>query len=129
MYAEEICSTADLTGQVSYSIQQCRVLPNLIRVPTRSAHVDQTNYHPTIEFDEQRILGWWCDRPTSSRFIGCCSHVSCAIWFLSYERWQATKRNMPSGTFINLATDSTQFSDFYDSSEEESDEDVLYSLP
>ncbi|CAF5081064.1 unnamed protein product, partial [Rotaria magnacalcarata] len=37
-YAEEKCSTTDLTGVVNYTVQQARDYRNLIRVPTQSAH-------------------------------------------------------------------------------------------
>ena len=37
-YAEEKCSTTNLTGIVDYSLQRCKIISNLIRVPTQSAH-------------------------------------------------------------------------------------------
>ena len=37
-YAEEKCSTTDLTGIVNYTVQRCKNISNLIRVPTQSAH-------------------------------------------------------------------------------------------
>ena len=127
-YAEERCSSTDLTGNVQYSIQRCLTFPNLIRVPTKSAHIDRKIHHPTIQFENHQILGWWCDCSIGSRFIGCCSHISSAIWFLSYERWQTQRREMPSGSYMNLATDAIQVSDFYDSSDDDED-NTRYSLP
>jgi hypothetical protein len=127
-YAEEKCSTTDLTGTVEYNIQICKMIPNLIRVPTRSAHIDRRIFYPTIQFTNQQIIGWWCDCSIGGRFIGCCSHISSAIWFLSYERWQTQKRHMPSGSYMDLATDSIQVSDFYDSSDDDDDDSVRYSL-
>jgi len=127
-YAEEKCSTTDLTGEVQYTIQQCKIIPNLIRVPTQSAHIDRTIYHPTIQFTDEQILGWWCECYIGGRFIGCCSHISSALWFLSCERWQTKKRHMPSGSFMDLATDAIQVSDYYDSSDGDDDNNTRYSL-
>ncbi|CAF1931676.1 unnamed protein product [Rotaria magnacalcarata] len=85
-YAEERCSTTNLTSGVAYSVHRCKVIPNLIRIPTQSAHSNRVTYHPTIHFTDQAILGWWCDCFTGARFLDCCSHIASAIWFLSYQR-------------------------------------------
>jgi hypothetical protein len=129
-YAEEKCSTTNLTGIVNYTIQRCKIVSNLIRVPTQSAHSNQTIYHPTIQFTKEEVIGWWCDCYGGARFLGCCSHVSSAIWFLSYERWQTQMRHMPSGNYMNFATDAIQvnLSDFYDSSDGDDDGNSRYSL-
>ncbi|CAF3872817.1 unnamed protein product [Rotaria sp. Silwood1] len=127
-YAEEKCSTTDLTGIVDYTIQRCKSISNLIRVPTQSAHSNRITYHPTIQFTNEQILGWWCDCFTGARFLGCCSHISSAIWFLGCERWQTQKRHMPSGSYMNFATDAIQVSDFYDSSDGDNDDNSRYSL-
>ncbi|CAF3996166.1 unnamed protein product [Rotaria magnacalcarata] len=125
-YAEERCSTTNLTGDVAYSVHRCKIIPNLIRIPTQSAHSNRVTYHPTIHFTDQAILGWWCDCFTGARFLGCCSHIASAIWFLSYQRWQTQQRHIPSGEYKNLATDSIQVSDFYDSSDD--DDSQRYTL-
>ena len=118
-YAEERCSTIDLTGVVDYTIQRSKDYSNLIRVPTRSAHSARTTYHPTIQFSSDRITNWWCDCPVGNRYIGSCSHIASAIWFLSFERWQIEPRRMSSGNYINLATDASQLSDFYDTTDDD----------
>ncbi|CAF2098267.1 unnamed protein product [Rotaria magnacalcarata] len=125
-YAAERCSTANLTSDVAYSVHRCKIIPNLIRIPTQSAHSNRVTYHPTIHFTDQAILGWWCDCFIGARFLGCCSHIASAIWFLSYQRWQTQQRHMPSGKYKNLATDSIQVSDFYDSSDD--DDSQRYTL-
>ncbi|CAF1138934.1 unnamed protein product [Rotaria sordida] len=127
-YAEEKCSTTDLTGIVDYTVQRCKSISNLIRVPTQSAHSNRIIYHPTIQFTNEQILGWWCDCFTGARFLGCCSHISSAIWFLGCERWQTQKHHMPSGSYMNLATDAIQVSDCYDSSDGDDDDNSRYSL-
>ena len=81
-YTEEKCFTMNLTGIVDYSVQRCKILSNLIRVPTQSAHSNRIVYHPTIQFTNEQVLGWWCDCFTGARVLGCCSHISSAIWFL-----------------------------------------------
>ncbi|CAF0913279.1 unnamed protein product [Rotaria sordida] len=76
-----------------------------------------------------RLLAcWWCDCNIGGRFLGCCSHISSAIWFLCYERWQTRQRHMSSGSYMTLATDAIQVSDFYDSSDNEDDNISRYSL-
>ena len=127
-YAEERCSTTDLTGTVNYTVQRCKNISNLIRIPTQSAHSNRIIYHPTIHFTSDQVLGWWCDCFTGARFLGCCSHIASAIWFLSCQRWQTQKRHMPSGSYMNLATDAMQVSDFYDSSDGDDDDNSRYSL-
>ena len=78
-YAEERCSTTDLTGTVNYTVQRCKNISNLIRIPTQSAHSNRIIYHPTIHFTSDQVLGWWCDCFTCARFLGCCSHIASAI--------------------------------------------------
>ncbi|CAF1091639.1 unnamed protein product [Rotaria sordida] len=127
-YAEEKCSTTDLTGIVDYTVQRYKSISNLIRVLTQSAHSNRIIYHPTIQFTNEQILGWWCDCFTGARFLGCCSHISSAIWFLGCEWWQTQKHHMPSGSYMNLATDAIQVSDCYDSSDGGDDDYSRYSL-
>jgi hypothetical protein len=86
-------------------------------------------YHPTIQFTNQQVLWWrWCDCLTGGQFLGCCSHISSAIWFLYCEQWQTQKRHMPSGSYMNIATDVIQVSDFYDSSDGDDNDSLRYSL-
>ncbi|CAF4951949.1 unnamed protein product [Rotaria magnacalcarata] len=84
-YAEERYSSTNLTSDVASSVHRCKIIPNLIRIPTQSAHSNRVKYHPTIHFTDQAILGWWCDCFTGARFLGCCSHIASVIWFLSYQ--------------------------------------------
>lgn len=125
-YAEERCSSTDLTSDVVYTVQRCKIISNLIRIPTQSAHSNRAIYHPTIHFTDKLITGWWCDCFTGARFLGCCSHIASAIWFLSFQRWKTEQCHMPSGTYKNFVIDSTPISDFYDSSDD--DDSLLYSL-
>lgn len=121
-YAEEKSATTQLTTLVEYEIYKCNEFPNLIRVPTRSAHVSRLSYNPTIQFTTEEISNWWCDCPIGNTLIGCCSHVASAVWFLSFQRWQFQKRSMPSGDFINFLRDSKELSDFYDSTDNDDDD-------
>ncbi|CAF3409468.1 unnamed protein product [Rotaria socialis] len=99
-YTEERCSTTNLTSDVAYSVHRCKIIPNLIRIPTQLAHSNRVTY--------QAILGWWCDCFAGARFLGYCSHIASAILFLSHQRWQTQQRHMPSAEYKNLATDSKQ---------------------
>ncbi|CAF4568929.1 unnamed protein product [Rotaria socialis] len=106
-YAEERCSTTNLTSDIAYSVHQCKIIPNWIRIPTQSAHSNRVTYHPTIHFTDQAIL-------------------ASAIWFLSHQRWQTQQYHMPLGEYKNLATDLMQVSDFYDPSDD--DDSQRYTL-
>jgi hypothetical protein len=126
-YAEEKSSTTDLTGPVDYIIYRCKEFPNLIQVPTQSAHVNRLTYHPTIRFTREEILDWWYDCRAGNRFIGCCSHIASVIWFLSFERWQTQSHRMPSGTFLNFVTDAAilpEFSNSTDDSDDDNEDDL-----
>lgn len=127
-YAEEKVGTSKLTGDVDYTIQRCRLFPNIIRIPTQSAHRDRTAYHPIIQFSREEILGWWCDCCIGNRFVGCCSHISSAIWFLSYQRWQSNDSRRTSTSMMNFVSDAIPISDFYDSSDDEDASTYRYSL-
>lgn len=127
-YVEENTDRTESTGAIGYTIQRCRLFPNIIRAPTQSAHKNRKTYHPTVQFSEDEILGWWCDCPIGNRIIGCCSHVSSVIWFLSYERWQSTNAHRRSTITTDLFQDALTISDFYDSSDDEDSRNDRYSL-
>ena len=57
-YAAEKHSTAGQTQATNYILQRCKIIPNLIRVPTQSAHSSRTSYHPTLQFTNEKLLGW-----------------------------------------------------------------------
>ncbi|CAM4761070.1 unnamed protein product [Rotaria magnacalcarata] len=57
-YAEEKTSTTNLSGHVECVVYRCKDFPDLIRVPTRSAHVNCTTYHPIIKFTSDNTLEW-----------------------------------------------------------------------
>lgn len=123
-YAEERSSTTDLTESVDYPMFRCRKFPDIIKVPTQSAHIKRKTYNPIIRFDSEQVLDWWCDCPSGHRYVGCCSHVASAIWFLSFQRWQTQSGIMRSGDFINLFPDAgVQPETFESSSESASDTD------
>lgn len=113
----------NLTGPVDYTIHRCKEFPNIIRVPTQSAHVNRLTYHPTIRFTTEEISDWWCNCPAGNRFLGCCSHIASVIWFLSFERWQTQSRPMPSTTFIDFIADAANLSDSTDSTDDTDDDD------
>ena len=118
-YAEERCSTTDLTELVDDTIQRSKEYSHLIRVPTRSAHSARTTYHPIIQFSYDQITNWWCDCPVGNRYISSCNHIASVLWILSFDRLQIETRRMSSGNYINLATDASQLSDFYDTTDDD----------
>ncbi|CAF4665627.1 unnamed protein product, partial [Rotaria socialis] len=104
-YPAEKATTTDLNGAVNYGIYRYNDYPNIIRVPTKSAHVNRLTRNPIIQFTSDEVLEWWCDCAIGNGLLGCYSHVASAIWFLSFQRWQLNSRNMPSRNFINYVTD------------------------
>ncbi len=54
-YAEEKTSSTDLTESVDYTIYKCKDFPNIIRIPTRSAHVNRLTHNPIIQFTSHTI--------------------------------------------------------------------------
>jgi hypothetical protein len=122
-YTEERASTAHLTGSVNYTIHRCKEFPDLIKVRTQSGHVSRVKYHPIIRFSTEEITNWWCDCSAGNRFIGCCSHIASAIWFLSFERWQTPAGRIPSGNFINFVHDASVVAELFDSTDVSASED------
>jgi hypothetical protein len=127
-YLEKKWGAMSIFGIVEYTYNYVKWFQTWY-APNRSAHINRRIFYPTIQFTNQQTIGWGCDCPIVGRFIGCCSHISSTTWFLSYERWQAQKHHMPSGSYMNLATHSIQVSNFYNSSDDgDDDDDVRYSL-
>ena len=127
-YAAEKVGNTSLTGAVAYTIQRCRLFPNVIRAPTQSAHSQRRSYYPTIQFSPDEIRGWWCDCPIGSRIVGCCSHVSSVIWFLCYQRSKSNDARRTTADPMNFARDSMVISDFDDSSNDDDATSYRYSL-
>lgn len=115
-YAEERSSTTDLNGTTDYPVYTCSKFPNIIRIPTRSAHVNRKTYNPIVRYAPEEVLDWWCDCPAGNRYVGCCSHIASAVWFLSFQRWQTKARRMRSGEFIELFTDAAAQPEPFESS-------------
>ena len=57
-FGAEKHSAADQTQTTNYILQRCRVIPNLIRVPIQSAHSSRKIYHPTLQFTNEKLIGW-----------------------------------------------------------------------
>ncbi|CAF1217669.1 unnamed protein product [Didymodactylos carnosus] len=104
-YAEEHCSTTDLTQHANYIIQICAA-PDLIRIKLRSRHITAQSYWSYIQFSQLSIEGSCCNYKTRNRTV--------------------ETRQKPSGSFLAIFDDSIQVSGFYDSTDEE--DNATYSL-
>lgn len=122
-YAEERSSTTDLTKTLDYPIYRCQRFPDVIKAPTRSAHISRKTYNPIIRFNSETVLDWWCDCPSGSRYVGCCSHIASVIWFLSFERWQLQSHRKGSSGFVDLFMDAAVLPEVIESSSEDDDDD------
>ncbi|CAF1166276.1 unnamed protein product [Didymodactylos carnosus] len=63
---------------------------SLIRCAIRSRHSQSTKYYVWVEYSlsdtSEPIKCWYCQCKSSKRTVGCCAHVACIIWYLSYGR-------------------------------------------
>ncbi|CAF3303856.1 unnamed protein product [Rotaria sp. Silwood2] len=128
-YAKEHSGSIDLTDDcVNFPIEGCTQhgAEDIIRLRFRSAH-KSCIYHTYLQFDSTQIIAWYCTCTTGPRTVDCCSHIATAIWYLSYERHQATTNRQSSSTNANAIQYADNISDFEPSSDDE-ENDCLYTL-
>lgn len=66
---------------------------NIIRLSVRSRHINSKYYKAYVEYkaknDITGIERYCCECPNGMRTVGCCAHVACVIYYLSYARYQS----------------------------------------
>lgn len=98
-YREHILNNGSFTVELSNDLsdehltelqEQGNVLW-LIRGRLQSRHVRSRQYYTYIVVDKslsgrQAIAHYYCTCVIGKRTIGCCSHIMCIIWYMSYAR-------------------------------------------
>ena len=87
-------------------LKYLKVTPTIIRVQVRSRHIRSKTYNCFIEYSPlsigyHGIKRWCCECANGLRTIGCCSHVSAVIYYLSCGRFKSKLLN-PSHILTDL---------------------------
>ena len=58
----------------------------------QSRHINRIEYQIVIEYVPHSTnaddVSWRCTCKNGKRTMGCCSHITCIIYFLSYGKYQ-----------------------------------------
>ena len=65
----------------------------VLSVKLKSRHVERLKYKLIIVYfpninDVSSISGWKCSCPVGGRKVGCCSHIACIIFYLSFGKYE-----------------------------------------
>jgi hypothetical protein len=73
--------------------KQKQATTHVVHTRLKSRHLSDTKYHTYIQYSTdtkcapwERILAWYCTCACGSRCLGCCAHVTAAIWWLAVGR-------------------------------------------
>ena len=75
----------------NYEMFVGREFQDLICVKLQSRHVTCKKYHIWIQYiangnTSDSVTGWYCTCPNGARHVGCCAHITDAMWYLSFAR-------------------------------------------
>ena len=78
----------------------------LLRLKVRSRHISKRTYNIYIKYNPEEnalksVAGYCCDCPNGRRTVGCCSHISACIYYLTHARY-LSKRYRPAEDLYNL---------------------------
>ena len=85
---------------------------NILRVQIQSRHTSSKVYNLWIETNARPnpISGWYCQRKSGARVVGCCAHIASVLWYLGYSRYhQETPR--PACEFATHLNDASCWSE------------------
>lgn len=106
-----------MRGNVGFVIEVCREVNSsllrelsasnsswLLRGRIQSRHISRKTYFVYILVDSSRrgreaILMHYCNCIVGRRTVGCCAHIMCIIWYLSWARYQ--DYIVPSAQFLD----------------------------
>nr|XP_049701353.1 uncharacterized protein LOC126055576 isoform X3 [Helicoverpa armigera] len=106
-----------LRGNDGFIIEVCREVSSsllrqlsasntswLLRGRIQSRHISRKTYFVYILVDSCRrgrdsILSYYCNCIVGRRTVGCCAHVMCIIWYLSWARFQ--ENIVPPAQFLD----------------------------
>ena len=128
-YAEERCTTIDLTGVVDCTAQLCRSIPNLVRAPTKSTHSNRVilpPYSTIYRSANNRLVVWflyWCAiYKLLKPYIIC--HMTFVLQTVADEKASHVIWKLYAAGHRSIM----EVSNFYDSSDGDDDDNTRYSL-
>ena len=120
-----------LSDDGSFDIKVAKKRDDLLRAQIQSRYKNSILYDVWIQYDQKQILGWYCRCPNGCRVVGCCSHVSSVIWYLSFARFHPEVLRESSSSYLNSLTNAQNYSDISNDDGNESVDDnsqTLYTL-
>ncbi len=99
----------------------------LLRARIQSRHSQSEKYNLWIKYSANDINGWYCTCMVGARVVGCCSHISSVIWYLSYARFDPQELRQQSSDYLDEFLDAPDY-EIDNSDEDSNDSDILYSL-
>ena len=110
-----------------YYVQISNQEPHLLRARIQSRHSQSKKYDLWIKYSVNKVEGWYCSCIKGARVVGCCSHVSSIIWYLSYARFDPRELHQHSMDYLDEIIDAPDY-DTDQSDDESDDSHILYSL-
>lgn len=79
----------------------------IVRARIQSRHASAKTYNVYIGFDitlhgRHSNSHYYCTCNTGKRTVGCCAHVMCIVWFLTYARHNPDARRPPAMGLENI---------------------------
>lgn len=99
---------------------------HLLRARIQSRHSSSEKYNLWIKYSTYDIEGWYCTCMVGARIVGCCSHISSVIWYLSYARFETKELQQRSSNYLDQFIDAPDYQT--DSDDENNDSDNVYSF-
>jgi len=93
--------------------------PDLLRARLQSRHKNKTRYFLWVEYNKQKITGWYCQCKAGARTVGCCAHIASVIWYLGWARYQNYQPSPNINKYWKKVLDASRTG--FESSGEESD--------
>lgn len=99
-----------LNDQGLYELTYFKDDSNLLRLKMQSRHTRSKSYQLWLKYDENEVIGWYCQCKTGARTIGCCAHIAAVIWYLSYYRY-AEQKQLKTADYDNYVVNATEIAE------------------
>jgi hypothetical protein len=97
---------------------------NLLRARVQSRHSQSEKYNLWIKYSVNDVQGWFCTCMVGARVVGCCSHISSVIWYLSYARFDPRELHQQSSDYLDEIFDAPDYE--IDNSGDDSDDSNIF---
>lgn len=74
-----------------YEILCHKIQSGIVMCIIQSRHTSAKKYRCWIKYNNQKILGYYCECKVGARVVGCCSHIASIISYLSYFKYLKLK--------------------------------------